>query len=73
MFSNISNFNGLEDGKISELISANGESIVKQVKGAEEAIDRVNQTNHEKAVIAKLQNLGLMLNERNVRKVEAVL
>lgn len=46
---------------------------MRKVKGAEEAIDRLNQINHEKAVLAKLQDLGLMLNERNVRKVEAML
>lgn len=45
----------------------------RKVRGVEEAIDRVNQTNHEKAVLAKLQDLGLMLNERNVRKVEGIL
>lgn len=70
MFSNLSQFNGGEEGRTSEL---EGKSNMRKVKGAEEAIDRLSQINHEKAVLGKLQDLGLMLNERNVRKVEAIL
>jgi len=56
-----------EDGGMSE------QRNMKKIRGAEQAIDRVNQTHHEKAVLGKLQDLGLMLNERNVRKVEVIL